>query len=193
MDENAIRQRIIAGASQLFLRYGFTRTKMGQIAAAAGISRPTLYANFPAKEDVFEAAVLYLNALRHDAIQRELAPLNDLEDQLYTACRLWLVEVYELQQRSPDARDMDDLSFGVVQKVYADLQDLIAGLIAVQAPGAAGSPETLARILVFSVRGLGVASRNVDDFCGLVREQVRLFCRALDRTIPETAIPGKVY
>lgn len=182
MNENAIRGRIIAAAVQLFLRYGFARTKMGEIASGSGISRPTLYANFPGKEDVFEAAVLHLNELRHAAIARELAPLTTLEDQLYATFKLWLVEVYELQQRSPDARDMDDLSFSVVQKVYADLQTLIANLITAQVPDTVANATTLARILVFSLRGLGVASHSVDDFCALAQEHIRLFCMALERT-----------
>lgn len=180
MNENAIRERIIAAAAQLFLRYGFARTKMGEIASGSGISRPTLYANFPGKEDVFEAAVLHLNELRHVAIARELTPLTALEDKLYAAFRLWLLEVYELRQRSPDARDMDDLSFSVVQKVYGDLQRLIADLIAAKAPDTLANPRTLARILVFSLRGLGAASHDADEFCLLAREHIRLFCKALE-------------
>lgn len=184
MNENAIRQRIIVAAAQLFLRYGFDRTKMGEIASVTGISRPTLYANFPGKEDVFEAAVLHLNALRHAAIARTLANLNGLEVQLNATFELWLLEVYHLQQRSPDAKDMDDLSLNVVQKVYADLTILIADLIAAQVPIGSLKARKLARVIVFSLRGLGVASRDADDFHALAQENIRLFCGALAHLHP---------
>jgi AcrR family transcriptional regulator len=35
-------ERVIAGATEVFLRYGFARTTMGDIAERVGISRPAL-------------------------------------------------------------------------------------------------------------------------------------------------------
>ncbi len=50
-DEKA--ERILVAAQAVFLRYGFKRTTMGDIAEAAGISRPALYLVFPLKEKIF--------------------------------------------------------------------------------------------------------------------------------------------
>ena len=45
--------QIIEAATSVFLRYGFRRTTMGDIAEAAGVSRPALYLRFCNKEHIF--------------------------------------------------------------------------------------------------------------------------------------------
>jgi AcrR family transcriptional regulator len=40
------RTRILAAARSVFLRYGFKRVNMNDIADAAGVSRPALYLLF---------------------------------------------------------------------------------------------------------------------------------------------------
>lgn len=173
-------ERVIAAGADLFMRYGFRRTTMGQIAASAGISRPTLYQHFPGKEDVYEAAVLYLNDIRMAEIAKALAGVTVVSERLYTACDLWLVRVYELQQSIPDARDMDDLSFPVVRKVYRDLEDLIARLIGEGgASRLPASPEELAAVLVFAIRGMGACAATADDLRRMARLQIGLLCKAL--------------
>ena len=63
MDELAAhlarRQRVIKAGARVFLRFGFARATMGDIAEAAGMSRPALYLLFRDKEDVFEAVVAH--------------------------------------------------------------------------------------------------------------------------------------
>jgi AcrR family transcriptional regulator len=50
-DENArrTRQAIVAAASELFVERGYTATSLADIAAAAGVARPTVFAAFGAK------------------------------------------------------------------------------------------------------------------------------------------------
>ena len=48
-------ERAVAAAAEQFMRYGFQRTTMADIARAAGMSRPALYLLFPGKEQAFEA------------------------------------------------------------------------------------------------------------------------------------------
>ena len=55
MTEN--KTPLLDAAQAAFLQFGFRRTTMGDIAQAAGISRPTLYARFANKDEVY-AAVL---------------------------------------------------------------------------------------------------------------------------------------
>src|SRR5690606_32608461 len=132
------------------------------------------------KEEAFEAAVAHLNRNRMAEIRAALAPATGLADRLSIACDLWLVEVFDLQQRTPDARDMDDLSIPVVRRVYAELEALIAELIAAgaTAPRPAGEAE-LARGRVFAVRGLGAATDDVATFRAMMLLQVDLLCRAV--------------
>jgi AcrR family transcriptional regulator len=49
---------IIDAAMSLFAIKGFAATTMVQIAARAGISKPTIYLYFKTKEDLFDAAIL---------------------------------------------------------------------------------------------------------------------------------------
>jgi len=51
------RQRALDAGARVFLRFGFARATMGDIARAAGMSRPALYLIFCGKEEVFEAVV----------------------------------------------------------------------------------------------------------------------------------------
>jgi AcrR family transcriptional regulator len=56
------RRRILDGARAAFLRFGFERASMADIAAGAGVSRTALYHYFPGKEEVLRAVVDELNA-----------------------------------------------------------------------------------------------------------------------------------
>jgi TetR/AcrR family transcriptional regulator, mexJK operon transcriptional repressor len=53
-------RQILSSAQGLFLRYGPKRTSMDDIAQAAGVSKPTIYAHIGGKEEVFRAVILNL-------------------------------------------------------------------------------------------------------------------------------------
>lgn len=48
-----VRQRISDAATGLFLRHGFDQVSVSEIAEAADVARPTVFAHFPRKEDLF--------------------------------------------------------------------------------------------------------------------------------------------
>jgi len=48
-----VRQRISDAATALFLRSGFDQVSVSEIAEAADVARPTVFAHFPRKEDLF--------------------------------------------------------------------------------------------------------------------------------------------
>lgn len=48
-----VRQRISDAATALFLRHGFDQVSVSEIAEAADVARPTVFAHFPRKEDMF--------------------------------------------------------------------------------------------------------------------------------------------
>lgn len=53
--DDSRRSKILAGATKVFLAYGFQRTTMDDIARAAEISRPALYVLFRNKTDIYRA------------------------------------------------------------------------------------------------------------------------------------------
>lgn len=99
---------ILDAALQVFLRYGFKRSTMGDIAKAAGLSRQSLYARFANKDDVY-AAGLVLHARRTvasiTAAWAGIASLNDRLDCLY---ELSLRPTFEMLRANPDAADIID-------------------------------------------------------------------------------------
>jgi AcrR family transcriptional regulator len=56
-DAHDRRGRILDGARAAFLRFGFERSSVADIAAGAGVSRTALYHYFPGKEEVLRAVV----------------------------------------------------------------------------------------------------------------------------------------
>src|ERR1700749_1167632 len=56
-DDSSKRRQILAGASKVFMDFGFDGASMGEIARAAGVSKGTLYVYFADKSRLFEAIV----------------------------------------------------------------------------------------------------------------------------------------
>lgn len=56
--DTAKRRQILAGARVAFLEHGFDGASMGDIVAASGVSKATVYAYFPSKEQLFETLIL---------------------------------------------------------------------------------------------------------------------------------------
>lgn len=52
-----VRTRILDAAREAFLRDGYQRTNLGDVAAAAGFSKGAVYSNFGGKADLFTAVV----------------------------------------------------------------------------------------------------------------------------------------
>src|SRR4051812_13723659 len=81
---------VLTAALETFLRYGYRKTSMEDIARAAAISRPGLYFLFTSKQELFAAAVT--RALEQD-LQTAAHVLNDesrsLPERLVDAFDAW--------------------------------------------------------------------------------------------------------
>ncbi|WP_416665853.1 TetR/AcrR family transcriptional regulator [Egbenema bharatensis] len=101
---NAKREQILQGAMQVFLEQGYANTSMDRVAAAAGVSKQTIYSHFQDKEGLFTALIQRVTIeriqpeLRADVLQgepevvlRRLA--NVYFDQLTSAEYLALIRV----------------------------------------------------------------------------------------------------
>src|SRR5262249_36133213 len=78
-DSGAARQAaILEAASGIFLRYGFKKTSMDDVARAVGISRQALYLHFQTKEALFRAMVAHTLEAMHARASAALAR-EDLE------------------------------------------------------------------------------------------------------------------
>lgn len=110
---DALRDRVLRGAASAFGRLGYVATRVEDVVADAGVSRPTFYKFWTSKDDVLRA----LSDLHHRAIRDRLAqamdssddPLIQLERSIEGFLR-WRAElgpvgrVLDLEARAPRAR-----------------------------------------------------------------------------------------
>ena len=131
--ESKSTEKIIVEAKKIFLRYGFRRTTMGDLAKAAQMSRPALYLVFPSKEDVFLAVAERFMADALDEIRRGIPPLKSAAQKLTFAFDVWYVRPFEMIQASPDASDIFESGCEVASEALlrakADFEAVIADVL----------------------------------------------------------------
>ena len=131
--ESKNTDKIIAEAKKVFLRYGFRRTTMADLAKAAQMSRPALYLVFPSKEHVFMAVAERFMADALDEVRRGIPPLKTAVQKLTFAFELWYVRPYEMVLASPDAGDIFEsgceLASEALNKAKADFEAIIADVL----------------------------------------------------------------
>jgi AcrR family transcriptional regulator len=169
------QQRILDAATQVFLRYGFKRTTMGDLAEAAGLSRPALYLKFCNKEGVFQAALSRMAEAMLAEIRAQAAGDAPPREKLAFAFEQWVVRPFELTRDAPDARDLlqCDLPFirDLKARWTAEFEALVAGILAAfpgPRPAGAPGPEQVARVLAAAVHGFKLSAGSVAELRGLV-------------------------
>lgn len=110
-------EETIAAAKQVFMRYGYKRTTMADIAEAAHMSRPALYLVFPSKEQVFRAVTVRIFTEMLDEIRQGLERFATPEKKLTFGFDVWNVRGFELVQASPDAKDLYESSYQFAAEV----------------------------------------------------------------------------
>lgn len=180
-DKRSKEDIAIESATDVFSRFGYARTTMGDIATKAGMSRPALYLLFPDKQAAFDRVIDVMDRQKLDAIAAALPKLEGLEAKLLHASVAWGLHGVELAAVHPDSADLFDLRFPAVQRVYANFQNLIADLIADAArrSGIGIKAAELARGFVYGLRGLREGATNVEDMRCMIAVHVKTFARAL--------------
>lgn len=181
---NTKQRDVVEAATDVFLRYGFARTTMGEIAEAAGMSRPALYLVFPNKDDVFAAVVRTMSHQALGELRAALSAMPTVSEKLLFACQNWGSRGYDLVQRYPDSKDVLDLSFAPVREAYADFQALLVDLLAQSGRKKVVSTrlDELARLMIYAIRGFTEVARDSGDFLAMIETQVRLVVHALELT-----------
>jgi AcrR family transcriptional regulator len=175
------RSHIVGAATPVFLRYGFGRTTMADIAQASGLTRPTLYLTFPDKESAFQAVVEAMIEEKMSQVRAGISDLSTVDEKLLYVCNAWAAEGYELVQAHPDARDMFDLGFKSVCAGYQAFEDLVADILKEAADRSALdlSPAKLARSIVYALKGFKDVAANSADLRTLIATHVAVVSAAL--------------
>ena len=172
---NPKKAKVIEAAEAVFFRYGFRRATMGDLAAAAGMSRPALYLLFCSKEQVFEAVLRAFTARALDEVRAGLPDRTGPLEKLRFAFEVWAVRPFHLFMAAPDARELVDCSFAFAQEAVeqsyrafeAELAAILAP-VAAQAPPQLLSPDQIAHILTRAVHGFKESATGLEDLRAMI-------------------------
>lgn len=166
--------RIIQAATSVFLRYGFRRTTMADLADAAGLSRPALYLRFCNKEKIFEAVLKDFAARTLEDIRAGLPDAGTPQARLRFAFECWAVRPFTMMKDSPDAKDLTNCCLGFAETVkaqsHAEFEAILAEILAAL-PAFAGRRESLAataHVLAASVLGFKAEARTAEELRDMI-------------------------
>lgn len=103
---NKDHSAILDAALDVFMRYGFKRATMGDIAQAAGMSRQSLYARFTNKDEVYAAGLLLFSARTIEKLEAEWAKSDDVGHAMDALANISVIPVFEMLRATPDATDL---------------------------------------------------------------------------------------
>ena len=170
---------MVAAAARVFMRYGYAKTTVAELADAAELSRPSLYEMFSGKDALFAAVV---HRMSNETLQefRKASPrLRTLRSKLHSFCGELATHGSKLAKQHPDAKDLFDLKFPVVREMYENFILFLIEVISAE-PYVSRLPLAKAvRNLVFSFRGLKETARDVEHMEELVKLQVDMFLMTL--------------
>ena len=176
------RQGILSAATGVFLRYGYSRTTMGDVADAAKMSRPALYLLYPKKDDIFAAVVEEMNHRKLAELRTAMRGMRSFERKLRFCCEQWGSHGMELMEVHLDARDLFDIGRPAVQAIYEDFIKLLAELLSEGMVGTRlkASPSQLARNLAFAMRGFKDAVKNAAEMRKMIALEVDTVLAAIE-------------
>jgi AcrR family transcriptional regulator len=109
----ARRTEILESAKACFLRFGYAKTSLDDIAKTAGLSRPLLYRKFSNKEAIFEALYNEVFETQLRIAAGSLAKGGSARVKLTRVCEIKCVEPYAMIMEAPMAKEFwaacDDL------------------------------------------------------------------------------------
>lgn len=115
------KSKILSAGKGLFLRYGYKRVSMNDIADAAGISRPALYLVFKNKEEIFKGAYEQWVDEKIFEIEEKAATLSTPKEKLRLAFELGVVLPTEAMKTSPELNELVERNFGYGSHKFENL------------------------------------------------------------------------
>lgn len=179
-------EQVLSAAERCFVRYGYRRTTMGDVAVAAEVSRPALYLMYSSKEEVFRAVVARLFATMLAEIGEGIDARLEPMEQLRFAFEVWCVRPFEIVLDAPDAADLLEnsrkLAADAWSEAEADFEAIIADVLVRVMQGRAGpgpSAAQAARVLATAVPGFKESARSVAELRGQIGDLLVLVLSGL--------------
>jgi AcrR family transcriptional regulator len=186
---DAKKAKVLEAAQSVFFRYGFRRTTMGDLASAAGVSRPALYLLYCNKEQVFEAVLRDFLARTLAELREGLKAPSSAEEKLRLAFELWAVRPFGLLMATPDAKELIDCSFEFARDAIeqgtaafeAELTAILTPLHA-QASDQTLTPEQIAGILTRAVHGFKESAQDPESLRAMIEGLLKMVLGSLRTT-----------
>jgi AcrR family transcriptional regulator len=150
------RSRILEGAGKAFLRYGYERTSLADIAAGAGVSRTALYHYFPGKEDVLRAVVDGLHTRSLNAAAEALEKSQTLDAALTGLLEAKFGRILGLLTESPHSVELVDAGHRVTGPATRAADEAFHALVvkALVRHGRVEEVDAVADTLIDAAKGL---------------------------------------
>src|SRR5262249_39711524 len=97
--ETKRRRVLVEAARDCFLKFGFAKTSLDDIAKRANLSRPRIYRRVKSKEDVFAAVLVLTFEERYAEAERIVGGRGSKREKLRRLCEVLLVEPWEQMAR----------------------------------------------------------------------------------------------
>jgi TetR/AcrR family transcriptional regulator, repressor for uid operon len=137
-----MRERILQAAFKVLCRHGYGKLNLSDVAAQAGISRPTLYKSFSSKDELLSAfSVFELRLLR---LELDRAIAGHTGHARVEALLRFLVDFYGSYQM----RGLVEIEPGLVLDQMARALPQLVAVIAPLLDGQVADPEAVAMTLV---------------------------------------------
>ena len=179
MSKQITEKDILMATRDVFLRYGYKKTTMGDIAKAAGISRPALYLIFPSKEDAFSATFKQIFDEQLRIIRNGLDGHEGVYEKLVYAFDIWCIEPYKIVLANPDAKDLLENSYtfapNVTKTAWTRFESVLTDIIKVTKQPL--ESKTIAHLLSSSVLGLKANALSVGDLRQMIKSLLILLIR----------------
>ena len=171
---------ITDAAHAAFLRFGFKRTTMGDIAEAGHMSRPAVYLVFANKEEVFKAVIRKMNQSALIEIEQGLKRHSSLRTQLLFAFEVWTIKPFDMILHSADAKELIhcayDLATDVLEESGTAFEALLMTIIDTYRKKSTTklSTKKLAHILRGAARGFKELAKDSHELRQMISDFIEL-------------------
>ncbi len=181
--EQQRRALVVTAGLDAFVRFGYRRATMADIAAAAGMSRPSLYLIFPGKAAVFRALAEWLLADAVVAAEAAWPADKSIADGLADAILAKDLAVHRLIASTSHAQEILTQADIIAGDLHRDMATRFADLVATRL-AAAGDQDaiTTARLVANAATGLKHAGLDEETYVADVCRLAALFAGSLPST-----------
>lgn len=143
------RTQILEAAFGCFLRYGYAKTSMNDIASDCQLSRSLLYLQFKTKEEIFGAVLTDMFDRAYQAALAVKAKRMPRRDKLIGVVEAWVCAEWDVVVASPHAEELITAGYRLYPKIEASYRrrsaELFVDLI---------GDEQLTEVFLLSLKGL---------------------------------------